>query len=121
MRAPLPHEIILLNKLLQASGIALDTKTLNVSPISDGGMGSFEIITESHNRVFGCIASECHFIDSDNVPVLVTLNLDQFGKPFEVDVWKVDFQTIIKWPKEDELVQGSGHITAQSTRKRPNK
>ena len=116
MRAPLTHEIILLNKLLQAGGITLDIQNLNVSPISDGRMGSFEIVTESHNRVFGYIASECHFIDSDNVPVLVTLNLDQFGKPFEVDIWKVDFQSILKWPKESELVLGPRHIPIQAIR-----
>lgn len=107
MRAPYPYEITLLNKLLCASGMALDLQGLKVEPISDGGMGSFEIVTEpSAIRLFGHSTAECHFIDSDCVPVLVTLNVDPFGKPYEVDIWKVDFQPVIRWPKENELIRG---------------
>jgi hypothetical protein len=106
MRAPLPHELTLLNVLIKNSGITLDTETIQVSPLNDSGMGSFGIVTGSKSRLFGRVASECHFIDSDNVPVLVALHLDQFDALFEVDVWKVDFNPVVQWPKESELVLG---------------
>lgn len=107
MRAPLPHELTLLNVLAKDSGITLDTQAIQVTPLNDGGMGSFGIVTESQNPLFGRVASECHFMDSDNVPVLVALHLDQFDALFEVDVWKVDFNPVVQWPKESELVLGS--------------
>ena len=60
------------------------------------GVRFFDI--PSSGRRFGCEVSRLEFTDSDGVVVSVTLNLDQRGKLFEVDVWKTDFQPVIDVP-----------------------
>ena len=42
--------------------------------------------------------AEIQFTDTDGVEVLASLNLDQDGKPFELDVWKTDFNALIRIP-----------------------
>ena len=59
--------------------------------MSDGGMGSLAIAPFDRSRKFGSAPAECHFYDLDGIPVWVVLNLDQDGRPFEVDVWRLDF------------------------------
>ena len=47
--------------------------------------------------MYKCIA-EKEFLDSDGVPISVTLNIDDDGLLYELDIWKVDFSPIIKYP-----------------------
>ena len=57
-------------------------------------MGSLRLVVGGQAResqVFGRRAAEYEFLDTDGVPVIASLNLDQDGIPFELDVWKVDF------------------------------
>jgi hypothetical protein len=74
---------------------------LFVKQMDDGGMGSFFILQSDYsanlNRKFGKQASEYQFNDEDGVPVLVTLNLDEDNRLFEVDVWKTDYSPVIKF------------------------
>lgn len=44
-----------------------------------------------------CVA-ELQFDDDDGVPILTSLNIDQDGKLFELDIWKVDYSPVIKYP-----------------------
>ena len=75
------------------------TSKLFVMPMSDGGMGSFTIfkteIETRENRKFGRQISEYEFIDDDNIPVLVSLNVDEDDNLFEVDIWKADYNPVI--------------------------
>jgi len=67
--------------------------------MNDGGMGSLKIMSSpTIDPRFGSRASECWFNDSDGVLVTAVLNLDQEGRPFEIDVWKVDFSPLKRWP-----------------------
>lgn len=70
---------------------------LFVMPLSDGGMGSFSIFQKEteQNRKFGKQISEYEFIDDDNVPVLVSFNVDENNNPFEVDIWKANYTPVI--------------------------
>lgn len=76
-------------------------ETLFVQKMDDGGMGSFLIFQSPSdfgvNRKFGKQASEYQFADDDGITVLVTLNLDQQNKLFEVDVWKTDYSPVINF------------------------
>ncbi|WP_411178823.1 DUF6984 family protein [Paraburkholderia gardini] len=49
-------------------------------------------------RRLGVDLCQLGFLDSDGVPILVTLSLDNFGQLFELDVWKVDFSAIQRFP-----------------------
>lgn len=78
------------------------TNTLLVSPMDDGGMGSLLLFPDGHGtdgRRFGKCASEYLFKDSDEIEVLASLNLDREGQLFELDMWKVDFNPLIRWPE----------------------
>ena len=63
-------------------------------------MGSLRFIskTATAEQKFGRRAAECFFNDLDDVLVIATLNLDQDGELFELDVWKVDFSPLLSWP-----------------------
>ena len=78
---------------------------LFVQKMDDGGMGSFLIFQNESDfevkRKFGKQASEYQFVDDDGIPVLVTLNLDQQNKLFEVDVWKTNYKPVINFKVPD--------------------
>ncbi|MBA3238181.1 MAG: hypothetical protein H0T62_07540 [Parachlamydiaceae bacterium] len=61
-------------------------------------MGSLKFISNSKNE---CKFSECiaegEFFDKDNVPVSVTINVDQNGELYELDMWKVDFFPLMQF------------------------
>ena len=43
------------------------------------------------------------FTDLDGVPVSVALNLDSEGKLYELDLWKVDFSALRRWPQPSAI------------------
>lgn len=69
---------------------------VQVIPLDDGGMGSLRFLPsmEKGGRM-GKQAAEVNFVDDDGVEVIVTLNLDEDGFPFELDVWKTDFEPLV--------------------------
>jgi hypothetical protein len=76
-------------------------ENLFVQRMNDGGMGSFLIFQNRSDfgieRKFGNQASEYQFNDDDGIAVLVTLNLDDQNKLFEVDVWKANYTPVINF------------------------
>ena len=106
MRALLEHERPLIAYLLGKAGLSEDTSQLVVSPMRDGGMGSLQFASGTARPTFGREASACQFEDEDGVLVSATLNIDQHGRLFELDVWKVDFSALQKWPTTDEITDG---------------
>jgi hypothetical protein len=77
---------------------------LVVSEMADGGMGGLTLFPDGvpcDKRLLGKQASECQFLDQDCVSVVATLNLDNHGKLFELDIWKVDFSRLIRIPVND--------------------
>ena len=76
---------------------------LRVRSMEDGGMGSLLLLVRDAStteRRFGGRVAEYEFTDVDGVPVLASLNVDRNGLPFELDVWKIDFQPLIRIPDE---------------------
>jgi hypothetical protein len=67
---------------------------VRVRELEDGRMGSLRLAVGAEpqgQQAFGRQAAEYEFADSDGVKVIASLNLDQDGNPFELDVWRVDF------------------------------
>lgn len=104
-RTPSKQEITLIKLLVDKS-----TKTfplgwednLSVQPMSDGGMGSLLLLPKgitNQTREFGECISEYQFLDVDGINVIVSLNVDKSGELFELDVWKTDFNPLIRFPK----------------------
>ena len=50
--------------------------------------------------MFGGEVSRLQFRDKDGVLVSASLNVDQNGALFEVDIWKVDFSPVIELSEE---------------------
>ena len=79
------------------------TETALVRSMDDGGMGSLRITlpgSPAGGQTFGECVAEYRFQDADGVEVLATLNVDQQGIPFELDVWKVDFTPVRRLPDQ---------------------
>jgi hypothetical protein len=105
IRKPFLREEKLIELLIKKSGINFpaDWKDkISVSEMNDGKMGSLKLIPNNFvdkNRFFGKQISEYQFTDSDNVEVIVSLNIDKEGYLFELDIWKTDFSPLITHPK----------------------
>ena len=76
-------------------------------PLPKVTSSSLLITIFSSLRKLGGSSAECHFYDSDGTPVLVVLNFDQDDKPFEIDIWRVDFQAVNSWPSELDILPGA--------------
>lgn len=78
---------------------------LMVEPMDDAGMGSLVLHPNGKrdlNRTFGKVLSEYEFKDTDRAAVVVTLNADQHGQIFELDVWKTTFAPLQSIPLKFE-------------------
>jgi Domain of unknown function (DUF6984) len=105
MRALLECELPLVTFLFELADLPLP-KTLVVQRMADGEMGSLAFGPIGTGRRYGSSPAECHFRDSDGVIVSASLNLDEQDAPYEVDVWKVDFSPLLRWPTRADLVAG---------------
>jgi hypothetical protein len=92
---------------------------LLVEPMDDGGMGSFRIGEVAIPRKLGCAVAEVHFSDADGIPVTAVLNVDTEGRLYEVDVWKVNFAPLQRWPSEFEMVPVLFNTSLQRTASPP--
>jgi hypothetical protein len=73
-----------------------------VREMDDGGQGSLRFEQLSPRRRYGRQLSEFRFTDLDGVPVSATLNLDQFGDLYELDIFKGNFGVVLTLPDEFE-------------------
>ena len=74
---------------------------LMVTPMDDGGMGSLLLYPEGKivtGKTFGRTLHELEFKDEDHVAVVASLNLDEHDELFELDIWKVNFDALIRLP-----------------------
>ncbi|MFV0291023.1 MAG: DUF6984 family protein [Mangrovibacterium sp.] len=103
-RKPTMKEERLLDYLVRRSAVAIpeDWKDgLLVCPMDDGGMGSLRLFPRdqaSDYRVFGEQVSDLQFVDLDGVEVIVSLNIDDEGNLFELDIWKTNFGRLLNLP-----------------------
>jgi hypothetical protein len=70
-----------------------------VEEMDDGGMGSLRFVDDRvDNRKFGAQVAEAAFLDEDGVPVSITLNIDERGELFELDLFKADNTPLRRFP-----------------------
>ena len=101
MRLLKEKEKKLLQCLLKEAGLKnIDLDGTRVIPLEDGGMGSlyFESVKARETRKMGKCIAEKQFYDDDGIPILVSINVDEQGELFELDIWKTDFSPVIKYP-----------------------
>lgn len=103
-RKPTLQEERLLELLVKKSSIAIPKnwkEELLVYPMDDGEMGSLRLFPKgkiTEGKILGEQVSDFQFTDLDGVEVIVSLNVDNEGNLFELDIWKTDFGQILKLP-----------------------
>lgn len=75
--------------------------SLRVDEVADGGMGSLLFRRGASITKYG--VSEVFFVDEDGVLVTAVLNTTAEDQPVELDVWKVNFAPLKRWPTESEI------------------
>jgi hypothetical protein len=72
---------------------------LFVEEMNDGGMGSLKFLFNDNNkRRVGKEIAVITLLDVDGIPLSVEVNLDEDGRLYELDVWKVDFSPLKQFP-----------------------
>lgn len=70
-----------------------------VEEMDGGGMGGLRFCVEGGSlRHFGEQLLEAKFLDADGVALMVAINLDEYAELYELDIWKVDFSPLIRFP-----------------------
>lgn len=49
---------------------------------------------------------QVEYIDSDQIPVVITLTKDGKNHLLDLDFWKVDFSKLIEYPTPDKIIFG---------------
>jgi hypothetical protein len=105
-RKPTKEEERLIDFLINQSSKKFPSdwkEKITVRSMDDGGMRGIIIFIDNdseQDRLFGEQISEYHFTDEDGVNVIASLNIDNKGNLFELDMWKTDFSPLIKLPSE---------------------
>jgi len=95
-------------------GTVLEARVLHalaqamVEDMADGGMGSVRFCSARRGeRRFRQQIAEASFVDEDGIAVSATLNLDQNGDLFELDLWKVDNSALHRYPARESINVGT--------------
>ncbi|MGE8453895.1 MAG: DUF6984 family protein [Pseudomonadales bacterium] len=62
-------------------------------------MGSLLFLSGNADRTLGKEMARAEFKDEDGVWIMTVLGLDNFGDLYELDVWKVDFSKLKRFPQ----------------------
>jgi hypothetical protein len=99
----------LLRVLASASGLPeelTDPQALTgyrVKDMLDGGMGSIRFVLQVEGQAVRFGVSERWYRDADGTRVSFALNLNEEGRPYEIDAWKVDSSPLLRPPTASEL------------------
>jgi hypothetical protein len=82
---------------------------LRVKETDDGGMGSLyldPIDAKESLRKFGSQIVMARALDTDGIELSIIVNTDEIGRLFELDIWTVDFNPLLRLstPAEIEIV-----------------
>ena len=93
---------LLENMLKELKNYDFNLENLKVVDMLDGSMGSLYIVNPQkirEERKMDKSIIEKQFYDVDDVPISVCINIDTDGNLFELDIWRVDFNPLINFPK----------------------
>ncbi|MES2517935.1 MAG: hypothetical protein V4585_07500 [Bacteroidota bacterium] len=98
------NEKELITFLLESLNLDLADYPINedVFEYEGGKMGSISLNNNTENYVGDLIQVE--YIDTDDIPVLITLTEDDKGQLLDLDFWKTDFSKLLKYPSVEEIV-----------------
>jgi len=71
--------------------------------LDDGGMGSFFLEYANRGRSED-VAVTAEYVDDDGILTNISLYVDEDGLPTEVEIWKINFESLISYPSHNRLV-----------------
>lgn len=75
-----------------------------VEEMNDGGMGSLRVVRQFSGKPrIAREMREANFADIDGVSVSITVNIDQDGHLFELDIFKADYSPLRKFPVPEDV------------------
>jgi hypothetical protein len=74
----------------------------NVIEYEDGKMGSITFGNGDSAAYAGDLI-QAHYTDTDNIPVVITLTIDNENKLLDLDFWKDDFSKLLRYPETGDL------------------
>lgn len=94
-----PNEIELVHFLLEQLGLSPENYPLpdTVHEYEGGIMGSISFQLTDTPQYAGDLI-QVKYIDTDEVPVVITLTQDVNGKLLDLDFWKEDFSKLLEYP-----------------------
>lgn len=98
------EEIALIHHLLELAGIdsAAHSIPATVHPYENDVMGSISLqLTDTPD--YGGDFIQVRYIDTDQIPVIISLTHDQSGALLDLDFWKEDFSKLLRYPKPGEV------------------
>lgn len=76
-----------------------------VEDMNDSGMRSVRFrAADNRHRRFGQKIAEAEFTDEDGTLVSAVVNVDQNGELLELDIWKVDFSPLKRYPRPEACI-----------------
>lgn len=73
-----------------------------VDEYEGGKMGSISLGGDVNGYAGDLIQVE--YVDSDNIPVVITLTRDNKNHLLDLDFWKIDFSRLIDYPTPDKII-----------------
>jgi len=104
-RKPKKEELQLIQHIVESSGNSVSdyyNESLRVQDLGQGSMGSLTLFPFGEigeTRTFGKELGYIQYKDMDGVNVIATLYLDEYGKLYELDIWKTDYNNLISFSK----------------------
>jgi hypothetical protein len=71
-----------------------------VENLGEGGMGGIQL---SANGEHSSDLVEAAYTDEDGRKVLLTLTANERGELFDLDIWKMDFSSLRRYPTSDKV------------------
>ena len=71
-----------------------------VEDLDDGGMGSVQL---TRNGQHDGDLVKVTFLDEDGQTVLIVLTRNQFDELYDLDIWKVDFSPLLRFPDPNQV------------------
>ncbi len=104
MRTIREEEKKIIEFLIRIKGFDLEDYPIseNVHEYEGGIMGSISM-QESDGSNYSHDLIQANYIDTDNIPVVITLTIDKEGKLLDLDFWKEDFSKLLQYPTPGKL------------------
>jgi hypothetical protein len=97
------EEIVLIEFMLNQLGKRLSDFSINeqVEEYEQGKMGSISL--GGNPEAYAGDLLQVRYVDTDSIPVIISLTQDTEGKLLDLDFWKEDFSKLLLYPTPENV------------------